>query len=42
MAKLLQPADESVDAAAQSSITMDFLKETDFKVCPIKVRDKGA
>lgn len=30
VAKLLQPADESVDAAAQSSITMDFLKENGF------------
>lgn len=30
VAKLLQPADESVDAATQSSITMDFLKENGF------------
>ena len=30
VAKLLQPADESVDVAAQSSITMDFLKENGF------------
>ena len=30
VAKLLQTADESVDAAAQSSITMDFLKENGF------------
>ena len=30
VAKLLQPADESVDAADQSSITMDFLKENGF------------
>lgn len=30
VAKLLQPAGESVDAAAQSSITMDFLKENGF------------
>lgn len=30
VAKLLQPADESVNAAAQSSITMDFLKENGF------------
>lgn len=30
VAKLLQNADESVDAATQSSITMDFLKENGF------------
>ena len=30
VAKLLQPADESVEVAAQSSITMDFLKENGF------------
>ena len=30
VAKLLQPADESVNVAAQSSITMDFLKENGF------------
>ena len=30
VAKLLQPAGESVDVAAQSSITMDFLKENGF------------
>lgn len=30
VAKLLQPAGESADVAAQSSITMDFLKENGF------------
>lgn len=30
VAKLLQPADESAGVAAQSSITMDFLKENGF------------